>query len=183
MAAIAFKKKSFRRYFEEEENYIWFHQVIARLVDAPTIEITRLIQGNIVAELHARDEHRAAVWFDTTWTGPHGSYTRATAGYVGTPFSAGLESEWKDMRRATVGTSGSTMRTPLRIFAPNLVQYVSAHSVLGCTDRPDGPGSHRTRSASAPEAGDAATIVTRTTPSLDSPCRLRRRRRLGTPLA
>ena len=125
MAAIAFKKKSFRRYFEKEENYVWFHQVIARLVDAPTIDITRLIQGNIVAELHARDEHRAAVWFDTTWTGPHGNYTRATAGYVGTPFSAGLESKWKHMRRATVGTSGSTMRTPLRIFVPNLVQYVS----------------------------------------------------------
>ena len=102
-------------------------------MDAPTIAITRLIQGNIVAELRDRDERRAAVWFDGTWTGPHGNYTRATAGYVGTPFSAGLESSWKHMRRDTVGTSGSTMRMPLNIFVPNLAKHVSDTSAKHAT--------------------------------------------------
>jgi hypothetical protein len=33
-AAIAFKKKSFRPYFEQEENYLFFHQMIPRIMDA-----------------------------------------------------------------------------------------------------------------------------------------------------
>ncbi len=83
------------------------------------------MQGNIVAELNDRDERRAAQWFDTTWTGPHGNYTRATAGYVETPFSAGLEASWRYMRRDTVGTSGSNMRMSLGIFVPNLTKYIT----------------------------------------------------------
>ena len=45
-SAIAFKKKSFRKYFIIEEIYIWFSQVLQRHLEAPTIEITRLLQAS-----------------------------------------------------------------------------------------------------------------------------------------
>ena len=66
----------------------------------------------------------AAKWFEETWTGEHGNYTNASAGYVGTNKSAGLESHWKYMRHDTIGSAGSNRRLSLAIFAPSLVKYV-----------------------------------------------------------
>ncbi len=59
-SAIAFKKKSFRKYFILEENFNWFTQVVQRHLEAPTIEITRLLQAMIVQELIGRGEQEAA---------------------------------------------------------------------------------------------------------------------------
>jgi hypothetical protein len=56
--------------------------------------------------------------------GEHGNYTNATAGYVGSNKSAGIESHWKYMRRDTVGGAGSTRRISLNVFIPSLIQYL-----------------------------------------------------------
>ena len=124
-SAIAFKKKSFRRYFIIEENYIWFSQVIQRHLEAPTIEITRLLQAMIVQELINRGEQEAAEWYEPTWTGEHGNVTNATASYCGNNTSAGLEAHWRYMRRDTIGSAGSNMRVKLGIFIPLLTKYIS----------------------------------------------------------
>ena len=46
-AAIAFKKRSFLKYFDTEANYMWFHKTIARIFPAPTLEIASLLQSNL----------------------------------------------------------------------------------------------------------------------------------------
>jgi hypothetical protein len=53
------------------------------LLLAPTVEITRMLQSDIVVWLSEVGEARASVWFNDTWTGERGNYTIATAGYVG----------------------------------------------------------------------------------------------------
>ena len=124
-SAIAFKKKSFRKYFIIEENYIWFSQVLQRHLEAPTIEITRLLQAMIVQELINRGEQGAAEWYEATWTGEHGNVTNATASYCGNNTSAGLEAHWRYMHRDTIGSAGSNMRVKLGIFIPLLTKYIA----------------------------------------------------------
>ncbi len=124
MAAIAWRKKSFRKYFEKEENFVKFHQMFARALEAPTEAIAMLIQDEIVAWLKAVKEMRAAVWFEKTWTGQHGYYTNASAGYVGNSKAAGRESNWRYAKRDTVGSAGSNMGMSLEVFAPSLIKYV-----------------------------------------------------------
>jgi hypothetical protein len=64
LAAIAWRKKSFRKYFEKGENFVKFHQPFARLLEAPTKAIASPIQDEIVAWLKAVKEMRvASVWF------------------------------------------------------------------------------------------------------------------------
>ncbi len=58
--AIAFKKKSFRKHFDIEDNFQWFTRVIQLMLEAPTIEITRLLQSIIVDELRLRGEEGTA---------------------------------------------------------------------------------------------------------------------------
>ena len=123
-AAIAFKKKSFRKHFEVDEHWEWFHRVISRLLEAPTIEITRLIQQMIESELRIMGEIKAANWYRDYWTGEHGNVTNATAGYVGNNTSAGLEAHWRYMRRDTIGSAGSNMRVAVSTFISLLVKYV-----------------------------------------------------------
>jgi hypothetical protein len=127
LAAIAFKKRSFRKYFDKEVNYLWFHQTIERIFPAPTMEIASLLQANLVFELIHRGEPRASKWLNETWTEDYGNYTLASAGYVGNNRSAGIESGWKYIRRDTIGSAGSNimMRIGLNIFTPLLTKYVS----------------------------------------------------------
>ncbi len=101
-AAIAWRKRSFRKYFSCEENFTTFHQYCNRLLEAPTVELTNAMQGVIVKWLKSKKEDVAANWFETNWTGEHGNFTNATAGYVGNNKSAGIESHWKYMRRNIV---------------------------------------------------------------------------------
>jgi hypothetical protein len=54
--------------------------------EAPTVEITRMLQMDIVVLA------RATTWFNDTWTGESGNYTNFTAGYVGNNSSSGIES-------------------------------------------------------------------------------------------
>ena len=74
VSAIAFKKKSFRKYFDNEKNYLYFHQCAARVFEAPTLEIQELLQTRprLVIVLLRRDEHKVAAWYEDTWTGEHG---------------------------------------------------------------------------------------------------------------
>ena len=123
--AIAYKRKSFLKKFSKLENWEWFHQVVHRLFEAPTIPITRLIQQKIVSDLEARGEGKAAKWFLETWTGEYGNYTNGTAGYVGNNKSAGIESHWRYMRRDTIGSAGSNIRLSIAVFVPNLLKYIS----------------------------------------------------------
>ena len=51
LPVIAFNKGTFCRYFEKGENYFWFHQFIARVLQALTSEVAKLIQDKIVAKL------------------------------------------------------------------------------------------------------------------------------------
>ncbi len=47
-AAIAWRKKSFRKYFDKEENLIKFHQLLARSMEAPTESMASFIQDEII---------------------------------------------------------------------------------------------------------------------------------------
>jgi hypothetical protein len=65
---------------------------MCRLLEAPTVEITRLLQDSIEKWLRDIGKTRAADWFSGYWMGEHGNYTNATAGYVGSNKLAGIES-------------------------------------------------------------------------------------------
>ncbi len=78
------------------------------LLQAPTVEITIMLQSDIVVWLSQVGEARASVWFNDTWTGERGNYTNATAGYVGNNLSSGIESNWRCMRRDVVGCAGAS---------------------------------------------------------------------------
>jgi hypothetical protein len=79
-----------------------------KLLEAPTEDIARMIQAQLVVWLTYQKETRAATWFEKEWTGEHGNYTNASAGYVGNNKSTGAESHWKYLRRDTIGTAGSS---------------------------------------------------------------------------
>ncbi len=83
------------------------------------------MQGVIVDWLKLKNVNVAANWFETYWTGEHGNYNNATAGYVGNNKLAGIESHWKCMRHDTVGVAGSGKRTGLKTFIPMLMKYLS----------------------------------------------------------
>ncbi len=67
LAAIAWCKKTFRKYFDSEDNFTEFHKLTHRLLEAPTVEITRLLQDSIENWLREKGEIRAADWFSTGW--------------------------------------------------------------------------------------------------------------------
>jgi hypothetical protein len=90
-ADIAWRKRAFRKYFSSEKNFTEFHQYCHCLLEAPTVELTHTMQAVIVEWLKSKKEDVAANWFETYWTGEHGNYTNATAGYVGNNKSAGIE--------------------------------------------------------------------------------------------
>ena len=126
--AIAWRKKSFRKYFDSVDNWIAFHKLAHRLLEAPTVEITHLIQDEIVQWLGEKKEKRAQEWFGTYWTGEFGNYTNATAGYCGFNKASGIESDWKYLRRDTIGTSGTNKRMSIKNFVPSLIQYIGDYS-------------------------------------------------------
>ena len=74
-----------------------------KLLEAPTEDIARMVQAHIVDWLVIEKETRAASWFEKEWTGEHGNYTNASAGYVGNNKSTGCESHWKYALRDTLG--------------------------------------------------------------------------------
>ena len=129
MKGIGWRKRSFRKYFDSEDNYTEFHKKAHRLLEAPTIAITRKLQDMIEDWLrNDLKETRAADWWRDYWCGEHGNYTNATAGYVGNNKSISIESNWKYMRRDTIGSAGSNKRVSMRVFGPSLTQYVSDNS-------------------------------------------------------
>jgi len=127
-SAISWSKKSFRKYCKKIANFELFHQHVARLLTAPTIELTRLLQDDIVQWLHSAREHCAAEWFEEYWCGEKGNYTNATAGYVANSLASGIESHWRYTRRDTVGTSGTNQRISLKTFAGALVRNMRTNS-------------------------------------------------------
>ena len=125
LIGIGWRKRSFRKYFESEDNCTEFHKKAHRLLEAPTIAITRKLQDMIEDWLrNDLKETRAADWWRDYWCGEHGNYTNATAGYVGNNKSSGIESHWIYMRRDTVGSAGSNKRVAMRVFGPSLTQYM-----------------------------------------------------------
>ena len=90
MAAIAWRKKQFRSYFVGEENYNKFHQLTARLLEAPTEKIMRLVQESIAVWLLSVGEVRAAGWWRTHHMGEFGNVSNASAGYCGTNMASGI---------------------------------------------------------------------------------------------
>ena len=103
-------------------------EVARRRVEAPTEAIAHMIQGHIVDWLRSVKETRASKWFETYWTGEHGNYTNASAGYVGNNKSTGCESHWKYVRRDTIGVAGSNKRMALKVWLPLLFKYLEALS-------------------------------------------------------
>ncbi len=91
MAAIAWKKKQFRKYFITTENFNKFHQLAARLLESPTEKIMRLVQESIAVWLLSVDETRAHVWWRTYHMGELGNVSNALAGYIGTSMAFGIE--------------------------------------------------------------------------------------------
>jgi hypothetical protein len=82
LIGISWRKRAFRKYFDSEENYTEFHKKAHRLLEAPTVAITRKLQDMIEDWLrNVLKETRAADWWRDYWCG--GNYTNAAAGYVG----------------------------------------------------------------------------------------------------
>ena len=139
-SAIPFKKRSFRPYFRDEENWLLFHQLISRLLRAQSIEIASAIQGSICEWLENVNEKHAAKWFRRKWCGERGNYTNASAGYVGNKVANSLEANWKYYRRDTIGTTGTTQRMPLDIYIPSHIKYVRDLSKKHFSDMVDDAG-------------------------------------------
>ncbi len=72
LAAIAWRKKQFKKYFVVEENFNKFHQLAARLLESPTEKIMRLVQESIAVWMLKVDEKRAHVWWRTYHMGDSG---------------------------------------------------------------------------------------------------------------
>ena len=92
---------------------------------APTIELQVALQTAVVDWLMLNGETQAAVWYEQYWTGEHGNYTYASAGYVRSHVNMGMESSWRYLKRDTVGNAGTNMQVSLKVFAPSLCTYVS----------------------------------------------------------
>ncbi len=107
-----------------EENYIKFHQLAARLLEAPTVKIMRLVQESMAVWLLSVDEQRAHVWWRTYHMGEFGNVSNASAGYIGTNMASGIEVCWRTIRRDTVGTAGTNMGMSMEIFTPSLVKCI-----------------------------------------------------------
>jgi hypothetical protein len=74
LIGIGWRKRSFRKYFVSEDNYTEFHKKAHRLLEAPTIAITRKLQDMIEDWLrNDLEETRAADWWRDYWTGEHGN--------------------------------------------------------------------------------------------------------------
>ena len=105
--------------------YFAFHRIQQRVQAAPTIEIQVALQNAVVAWLMRNEEKQAAGWYEQYWTGQHGNYTYASAGYVGSHVNMGMESAWRYLRRDTVGNAGTNMNVSLKVFSPSLCTYVT----------------------------------------------------------
>ena len=108
-----------------------FHRISQdrnKLLEAPTEDIAHMVQTHIVDWLVSEKETRAASWCEKEWTGEHGNYTNASAGYVGNSKSTGCESNWIYARRDTIGTAGSNKRMSNRVWLPLLISYLEALS-------------------------------------------------------
>ena len=114
--AIALSKRQFRKYFDKEENFIKFHQHASRLIKAPTVAITVLLQSDMVEWLERVGESRAAQWFQDNWTWEHGNYTNATAGYVGNK-KASCNGPALKLTGATLGRLQSAPRERISVCA------------------------------------------------------------------
>jgi hypothetical protein len=99
-----------------------------KLLEAPTEAIARVVQSMIVDWLRSVKEPHASKWFEKEWTGEHGNYTNASAGYVGNNKSNGGESHWKYVRRDTIGCAGSNKRMSIGVWLPLLFKYLEALS-------------------------------------------------------
>jgi hypothetical protein len=128
LPGMAWRKKAFRKYFETEEHFTEFHKMTHKLLEAPTEDIARVVQAHIVEWLRSVKETHAAKWFEKEWTGEHGNYTNASAGYVGNNKSNGCESHWKYIRRDTIGVAGSNKRMSISVWLPLLFRYLEALS-------------------------------------------------------
>ena len=63
LIGIGWRKKTFRKYFDSEDNFTEFHKVAHRLLEAPTVAITRMLQDMIEDWLrYELGETRAADW-------------------------------------------------------------------------------------------------------------------------
>ena len=118
---MAGRKKSFRKYFDKEENFTKFYKLAHKLLEAPTGGIAHMIQARLVDWLVFEKETLAAAWFEKEWTGEHGNYTNASAGYVGNNKSTGCEPHWKYVRRDKIGTACSTKRMSISVWLPLLI--------------------------------------------------------------
>ena len=125
-AAIPFKNGKFKIYFDSDENWLYFHQLMSRLLRAHTEEMAHAIQQAICEWLLSVNEKRAEKLFRKTWCGERGTcnYTNASAGYVGNKVANSLESKWKYYRRDTTGTTGTNLRMPIHIFIPSHIKYI-----------------------------------------------------------
>ena len=45
---MAWRKKSFRKYLDSEENFAEFHKMAQKLLEAPTEDIVHMVQAHIV---------------------------------------------------------------------------------------------------------------------------------------
>ena len=118
---MAWRKKSFRKNFDKEENFTEFHKMAHKLLEAPTEDIAHMVQAHIVDWLVFEKETLAAAWFEKEWTGEHGNSTDASAVHVGNNILTGCESHWKKVRRDTIGTACSTKRMSISVWLPLLI--------------------------------------------------------------
>ena len=126
---IAWKQRKYRKYFENEANYVEFSKLMVRLLRAHTRPLARALQSEMVHWLKARKEKRAAKWYGGTWTGEHGNVTNADAGHAMTNDGQGIESHWRYMRRGVAGQGGTNCTLSMPTFVPSVLTYMGDLSV------------------------------------------------------
>ena len=124
LTGIAWNKRSHTRFFSEFATYKQFYKLIVRLLRCSSVALAYVLQRKVVEWLIARDEARAAEWFQDYWTGERGHYMLAHAGVGGTNNNCGTEGNWLGVKKAVCGTAGSTSGLAVRTVVPSLLRFL-----------------------------------------------------------
>jgi hypothetical protein len=103
LTGIAWQKRSHTKYFNSFNTYKQFYKLIVRCLRCSSVALAIVLQTKIIEWLVARDEPKAANWFEEYWTGDRGNYMLAHAGVGGTNNNCGTEGGWNGVKKEDSG--------------------------------------------------------------------------------
>ena len=128
LTGIAWQKKTHRKYFDSDKKYQTFYKLVVRATKCASIGLASVIQGALVQWLRDNGETSAATWFQKYWTESRGNWTLAHGGIGGTNNNNGTEGNWGGLKKAVLGTAGSTAGLPVRTVIPSLLRFLKDKS-------------------------------------------------------